>query len=209
LFGKILILAPHTDDGEFGCGGAMARFVDESREVWYVAFSAAEKSVPDEFPKDILRKEMTEAMEVVGIPEERRIICSYPVREFPLYRQAILDDMIKLEERIKPDVVFLPSSHDTHQDHQTIAQEGFRAFKRTTMLGYEVPWNNLTFPTQTFIFLEEEHLNKKINALKCYRSQQFRLYSSEEFIKSLAQTRGTQIGCKYAEAFELIRLVIR
>ena len=209
MFTKVLILAPHTDDGEFGCGGTMARFVAESKQVWYVAFSAAEKSVPEEYPQDILRKEMTEALEVVGIPQEHRLILSYPVREFSLHRQAILDDMIKLAERIKPDIVFLPSSHDTHQDHQTIAQEGFRAFKRTTMLGYEIPWNNLTFPTQTFIFLNEEHLSKKIMALKCYRSQQARLYSSEEFIRSLAQTRGTQIGSKYAEAFELIRWVIR
>ena len=205
----ILVLAPHTDDGEFGCGGTIARFANEGNKVWYVAFSAAEKSVPDEFPRDILRKEVVEAMEILGVPKERRIILSYPVREFPLHRQELLDEMIKLGERIKPDIVFLPSTYDTHQDHQTIAQEGFRAFKKTTMLGYEVPWNNLTFSTQTFVFLKEEHINKKMEALKCYRSQQDRSYASEDFIRSLARTRGTQIGTKYAEAFEVIRWIIR
>jgi LmbE family N-acetylglucosaminyl deacetylase len=206
---SILVLAPHTDDGEFGCGGTMAKFVAEGKDVWYVAFSAAEKSVPDEFPRDILRKEVIDAMAVIGVPEEHQIILSYPVREFPLHRQDILDDMINLGEKIKPDVVFLPSTYDTHQDHQTIAQEGFRAFKRITMLGYEIPWNNLTFPTQTFVFLEEEYINKKIQALKCYLSQQDRFYASEDFIRSLARTRGTQIGTKYGEVFELIRWVIK
>ena len=168
---NILVLAPHTDDVEFGCGGTIARFANEGKDVWYVAFSAAEKSVPDEFPKDILRKEVTEATEILGVTKERRIILSYPVREFPLHRQELLDEMIELGECIKPDIVFLPSTYDTHQDHQTIVQEGFRAFKKTTMLGYEVPWNNLTFSTQTFVFLKEEHINKKTEALKCYRSQ--------------------------------------
>lgn len=206
---NILVLAPHIDDGEFGCGGTMARFINDGNKVWYAAFSAAEKSVSDEFPRDILRKEVIEAMEVLGVPEERRIILSYPVREFPLHRQELLDEMIKMEERIKPDMVFLPSTYDTHQDHQTIAQEGFRAFKKTTMLGYEVLWNNLTFPTQTFIFLKEEQINKKIEALKCYRSQSNRSYASEDFIQSLARIRGTQIGTQYAEAFEGIRWVLK
>ena len=57
-FNRILILAPHTDDGEFGCGGSIARFIEEKKEVFYVAFSAAEKSVPPNFPRDILRKEV-------------------------------------------------------------------------------------------------------------------------------------------------------
>ena len=206
---NILICAPHTDDGEFGCGGSIARFVAEGKNVWYVAFSAAEKSVPNEFPTDILRKELSQAMNVLEVPEKRVIALSYPVRDFPLHRQGILDDMIRLGREIKPDVVFLPSTNDTHQDHQTIAMEGFRAFKGVSMLGYEVPWNNLTFSTQAFVFLEERYVSKKIEALKCYRSQEGRHYASQDYIESLARSRGTQIATTYAEAFEVIRWVIK
>jgi len=53
-----------------------------------------------------------------------------------------------------------------------------------------------------------EHIVKKVEALKCYESQKDRLYLSEEFIRSLAQTRGVQIDAKYAEAFEIIRWII-
>ena len=36
---KILVLAPHTDDGELGCGGTIAQYIDQGKEVYYVAFS--------------------------------------------------------------------------------------------------------------------------------------------------------------------------
>ena len=40
---RALVLAPHTDDGEFGCGGTMARLVEQGVEVRYVAFSIADE----------------------------------------------------------------------------------------------------------------------------------------------------------------------
>lgn len=206
---NILVLAPHTDDGEFGCGGTIAKFIEEGKNIFYVAFSTAKKSVPKGYPENILEIEVKESTKVLGIPAENLIILDYEVRRFSESRQQILDNMIRLGNQIKPDIVFLPSTFDTHQDHNTISKEGFRAFKKTTMLGYEIPWNNLTFNTSSFAFLEERHLQKKIDALKNYRSQTFRNYAREEFIRSLAITRGAQIGVKYAEVFEVIRWIIK
>ena len=206
---KVLILAPHTDDGEFGCGATIAKFISQGKEVFYVSFSSCEESVPDGLPIDILSKEVKEATELLGIKSSNLILLNYSVRKFPEFRQQILEDMVKLNKQINPDLVFLPSTNDTHQDHSTISNEGFRAFKKTTILGYEVPWNNLSFTTNTFSMLNEEHLLKKINALKCYKSQAHRTYANEEFIRSLAITRGTQIGGRYAESFELIRAIIK
>lgn len=204
-----MILAPHTDDGEFGCGASIAHFTKEKKEVFYIAFSSAEKSVPEGMPEDILIKEVKQATKILGIRPDNLILFEYPVREFPIYRQKILENLVKLEKKIKPDVIFLPSPNDTHQDHLVIAHEGFRAFKRSTILGYEIPWNNLTFNTNAFVFLEERDLQRKIEALKCYESQAGKSYASEEFIRSLARTRGTQIGTKYAEVFEVIRWIIK
>lgn len=206
---RVLVLAPHTDDGEFGCGGAINKWLGEDKEVYYVAFSAAEKSIPKGLPKDILKKEVMEATKTLGVIPDNVILYNYETREFPRFRQDILEEMIRLGSELQPDVVMLPSTLDTHQDHQVVSQEGFRAFKKTTMLGYEVPWNNLTFNTSAFVFLEEEHLERKLSSLNCYLSQLGRNYATAEFIRSLALTRGTQIGAKYAEAFEVIRWVIR
>jgi LmbE family N-acetylglucosaminyl deacetylase len=204
----ILILAPHTDDGEFGCGGTIAKYVAEGARAVYVAFSAAEQSVLPHLPRDILRTEVRKATAALGIADEDCLVFDFEVRNFPGLRQSILDKMIELNRRYQPDMVFLPSGNDTHQDHQIIAQEGFRAFKRTTMLGYEVPWNNLDFRTSCFVDLSEENLMAKIRAVGTYESQKHRDYASAEFIRSLALTRGVQIGKRYAESFEVVRCVI-
>jgi len=206
---NVLVLAPHTDDGEFGCGATIAKFVQEGRRVIYAAFSAAEQSVLPHLPSDILRTEVREATSLLGIKNEDCLILDFEVRRFPENRQSILDQMIKLQSTYNPDLVLLPSSHDTHQDHQTISQEGFRAFKKTTMLGYEVPWNNLEFRTNCFISFSEDLLKKKIAALNVYESQKHRSYANAEFIRSLAVTRGVQIGKSFAECFEVIRWVIK
>jgi hypothetical protein len=76
------------------------------------------------------------------------------------------------------------------------------------MLGYEVPWNNLSFNTTGFVSLEEKHLERKIRALECYKSQAGRDYANEVFIRSLAKVRGVQIGVNLAEVFEVIRFII-
>lgn len=204
----ILVLAPHTDDGEFGCGGTIAKYTSLGARVICVAFSAAEQSVSEGFPRDILRTEVRKATNVLGVANDDCIVLDFEVRRFPEFRQKILDKMIELNNRFKPNMVFLPSINDTHQDHQTIAQEGFRAFKRTTMLGYEVPWNNLDFRTSCFVELTESQIEMKINALRMYKSQQHRDYASSDFIRSLARTRGVQIGKSLAESFEVVRWVI-
>jgi len=205
---KILILAPHTDDGEFGCGGSIARFVEEGKEVYYAAFSTAEESVPDPWPKDILKTEVKEATKRLGIPRENLIIFNFKVRELGYHRQEVLEELVKIKKEICPDLVFLPSSNDLHQDHSTVSIEGIRAFKNTTILGYEVPWNNIVFQSEAFIILSEDYIQKKLQALDAYNSQKGRSYANEECIRSLARMRGSQISTQYAEAFEVIRWII-
>jgi LmbE family N-acetylglucosaminyl deacetylase len=204
---RILVLAPHTDDGEFGCGASIAKFIQEKEDIYYAAFSLAEESVPPQFPKNILETEVKKATKVLGIKPDNLLIYRYRVRHFAQHRQEILEDLVKLERELNPDLVFMPTLHDLHQDHTTIANEGLRAFKKTSILAYEMPWNNLNFATQSFITFDEDHLNLKIAALDCYESQKKRTYANELFIRSLAITRGVQISKKFAEVFEVIRWI--
>ncbi len=207
-FNKVLILSPHTDDGELGAGGTIARFIEEKKEVYYVAFSSCEMSVPNGLPGDILREECLSSVKTLGVLPDKVTLLDYEVRTFPAYRQEILQSMIELKKRIKPDLVLLPSSSDIHQDHNAIYQEALRAFKKEASIwGYEHPWNNLTFTTDIFIRLKQEHLERKIKALKEYKSQNDRSYFDERYLWSLAYTRGVQVDLPYAEAFELVRLL--
>ncbi len=207
-FENVLVLAPHTDDGEFGCGGTMARLVEGGASVTYAAFSTAAKSVPPDFPRDVLKHEVRAATKVLGIDEAHLRVYDFAVRTFPTMRQEILDQMIVLAQELKPDCVMMPALIDLHQDHKTVAEEGLRAFKRTTVLAYEIPWNNLNFSHQAYVRLEERHVEKKVEALACYESQQHRNYTREDYIRNVALTRGIDVGCDFAEVFEVYRWII-
>ncbi len=102
----------------------------------------------------------------------------------------------------------MPSQNDLHQDHHVVAMEGIRAFKQTTIFAYEIPWNNINFSTQAFIKLDETHMKTKLEALKKYESQMAKPYANEEFIRGLAKARGVSSGGEYAEAFEVVRLIL-
>ena len=207
-FKNVYVLAPHTDDGELGAGGTIAKLLELGANIYYFAFSTAAESVPEGMPRNILKTEVIKATTKLGIQEKNVVIYNYQVRKLNYSRQEILEDLMKHKKKLKPDLVLMPSLNDIHQDHATIAQEGLRAFKGSTILGYELIWNNLTFNTTSFINLEEKHIQKKCDSLKEYKSQASRDYMSEDFIFSLAKTRGVQIGVKYAESFEVVRMVL-
>jgi LmbE family N-acetylglucosaminyl deacetylase len=204
---RVLVLAPHTDDGEFGCGGTMARLVEEGADVRYVAFSIATRSLPDGFAPDTLAREVAEATAELGISAANLTVHDFDVRTFPDHRQEILELLIELWNDWEPDLVFQPSLHDIHQDHQTVAAEGLRAFKRTTILGYEIPWNNLDFAYQAYFALEHRHIERKAEALTKYASQQHRRYADPEYVWNLARTHGINVNREYAEVFQVYRLI--
>lgn len=204
---RVLVLAPHTDDGELGCGGTIARLLEERKEVFYVAFSACRESLPKGWPSDILEKELLRATKTLGIWQDNVIILDFPVREFAAHRQRILDEMIRIGRDIEPSIVLAPSQHDIHQDHHVVAEEAMRAFKKKTLFAYEVPWNNFTFNNQIYVRLEQKHIEKKIEAISCYESQRSREYVSRDFIYGQARVHGVQIGQGFAEIYEAVRCI--
>ena len=205
---RILILAPHTDDGELGCGGTIARYLEDTPDVFYLAASTCKRSLSKDWPADTLEIEVKNATKALGINEKNLILLDYDVRHFNERRQQILEDLVKLRNDIQPNLVFVPSPGDIHQDHQVISEEGLRAFKNCSILGYEMPWNNMSFQSRAFVKLEKKHIEKKVEALLCYKSQLYRSYINENFVYSLATVRGVQVGAQYAEAFEVVRYII-
>jgi LmbE family N-acetylglucosaminyl deacetylase len=201
----ILILAPHTDDGELGCGGSIAKFVREGKKVTYVAFSTCAQSLPKEHPSNALEEECRKATSALGVHET--IFFDFEVRKLLDNRQAILEELLKINHHFQPHLVLLPARHDVHQDHQSVYAEGMRAFKNASILGYELPWNNTRFQPNYFEQISEEDLSKKIKALKEYKTQVGRSYMNPEFIRSLAVVRGIQCNTILAEAFEVYKMV--
>jgi LmbE family N-acetylglucosaminyl deacetylase len=205
---NVLVLAPHPDDAEISSGGTICRLIQEGYNVHYAVFSPCNKSLPPGFKKNAIYEELKKAVVHLGVDPSNVNTYSFPVREFPAKRQDILEIMIELKQQYNPYLVLTPNSHDIHQDHQTIHNESLRAFKTTCMLGYELPWNNLTLANNFYYKLESNHINCKINAIQEYHSQKFRKYMANDFFLKFAELRGLQVHHKYAEAFELIRWVV-
>src|SRR5215813_12407621 len=168
---SVLVLSPHTDDAELGCGGTIARLLASGADVSVVAFSMAEETLPEGSPHDRLRCEFMKAMTRLGVGPERAFVYGYPVRHLSHHRQEVLEELVKLKREFQPEVVLVPSSSDVHQDHQVLYGEAVRAFRDITVWGYELPWNHITFSAQAFVQLQPEHLDRKWAALQAYESQ--------------------------------------
>jgi LmbE family N-acetylglucosaminyl deacetylase len=203
---NILVLSPHTDDMEFGCGGTIKRLADEGCKISVLIFSSCEQSLPKDFSVDDIKNEQFNASRVIGVSEENITMHDFPVRQFDSYRQDILEILIQYKNDNNISQVFTPSRADIHQDHAVICSESIRAFKNISLLGYELPWNNLTSDHNFFYSLSPEHIRAKEKAIDCFKSQHHRAYNSKD-INSLAKVRGMQIKSDYAEAFDMIRWV--
>lgn len=203
---RVLILAPHTDDGEIGAGGFIASLPPESQKK-YLAFSSCEESLPEGLAPDTLEKECLQATQILDIPQENVTFGRYPVRHLSDHRQDILETLVSVKRSYDPDLVLTPATTDIHQDHSTICQESQRAFKDRTLLGYELPWNCFEMKANLFIPLEPKHIKAKTSAIQAYNSQGFRGYGDGSPLEKFAELRGSQIGEDYAEAFEVIRFI--
>ena len=207
---KVLILSPHTDDAELGCGGSISRMIEEGAKVMWIVFSIAEESLPESMPKDTLKREFMKVLDRLGLDESCSRVHQLSVRRLLERRQEILEELVSVRRSFGPELVLTPSLHDVHQDHQAVSNEAVRAFKmHSSIIGYELPWNTLSFSADMFMRLEERHMAKKLEMLECYESQivKARSYFSKDFIRGLARVRGTQCSSSLAEAFEVIRWI--
>jgi len=205
---NVLLLSPHTDDVELGCGGTVIKLLEAGHSILWMVFSTAEESLPVGLPKDTLMKEFAAVMGDLGMSEKNYEVFGFGVRHLDEHRQEILDELVQVRKHLQPDIVIGPSLKDFHQDHNVVANEMVRAFKASSsIICYELPWNHVTFDTQLFVRLGREHISRKVEILNNYESQLIggKEYFSEEFVYGLARIRGLQCNSEYAEAFEVVR----
>jgi len=209
---NVLVLSPHTDDAELGCGGTIAKLIKEGKNIFWVVFSTADESLPASMEKDTLANEFKKVTKSIGLSRKNYEIYHFPVRKLSEHRQEVLEELIKFRKSFKPDLVIGPSLNDFHQDHTVVANEMIRAYKSSAnIICYELPWNHIQFNTQLFIELSDEFMGTKIKMMNIYKSQFYlkRTYFSKDFVKGLARTRGSQVNVNYAEAFEVVRWRIK
>lgn len=216
--GKIILaIAPHYDDLEHGCSATLHKWICQGAKVVTLNLSPCEESLPEGYSVKDIKDELYQAQTSLGIEKENIILENYPVRKFDSFRQEILQTIIDTKKSIFdkygkfPDVVFCHCRQDYHQDHSVVTNETIRAFKNcSTILGYKAPWNNLEESMNCFVNVSAYDIQKKVAAIKAYRSQTIKkpdLYTDFTY-RSFARSAGVCINTNFAESFEVIKVLL-
>ncbi len=203
FFGKrVLFLGAHPDDIELGCG-ALLHHVVKQTEVLCVTLSDNQKN-PD---LQSVKNEHLESMAVLGVPKEKLILGPFTTRVFPTARQEILEYFLKLRTDFQPDLIFVHSNKDVHQDHLTMTDEALRAFRGITVLGFDVVRSSYGFFPHFLVEVTKEDVNKKVEALACYETYRDRYYFNSELTRSIMIRHGALAERPFAEGFDILRIV--
>lgn len=225
---KILVIAAHPDDEVLGCGASIAKHSENGDEVHVMimseGISSRYKEENNETREAIieLAKCAEKANEVLGVK-------SLKLNTFPDNRMDgvdLLDVIHSIEDKIKeikPNIIYTHHYGDVNVDHQTIYNAVITAARPLpgqcvkTILTFEVPssteWRpaieGKCFKPNWFVNIDN-FLDKKIQALKHYKSEmrEWPHPRSYESVKHMASFRGSHIGCRVAEAFEVVRTII-
>jgi len=203
FFGKrVCFFGAHPDDIEIGCGALISHIASQT-DLRCVTLSDNQKNP---LLKDVV-KEHYRSMEILGVPAEKVIVGTFETRRFQQFRQEILEYLIDIKNSFNPDIVFVHTNADLHQDHATITEEGLRAFRGTTVLGYDVIRSSYGFFPHFLVEVNESDVNNKVRALAQYHTYDDKYYFDPELTRSILVKNGALAERKFAEGFDILRII--
>ncbi|HPS41651.1 MAG TPA: PIG-L family deacetylase [Anaerolineaceae bacterium] len=203
FFGKkVCFIGAHPDDIEIGCGALISHIVGQT-EILCVTLSDNQKNP---LLKNIVN-EHHESMKFLGVPQDHVVVGQFETRRFPHARQEILEYLIKLNRDFQPDIVFVHSPNDLHQDHLTVTEEALRAFRGTTLLGFDVIRSSHGFFPHFLVEVDEKDVENKIKALSQYHTYDDKYYFDPDLTRATLVRNGALAERKYAEGFEILRII--
>lgn len=208
---NILAVGAHGDDVEIGCGGTVARHVEKGDNVYILVM--AEPFSTNYNGKIIRPKEdgIMEAQDGAKVLGGKLINLGFKDKNIP-YSSESIEAINKIIDMHKIDFIYTHWYHDTHQDHvrttQSVMSAG-RYVQNIVMYEPEYPAGRsyLGFRNQYYVDITPT-FEKKMEALKQHKSQ-IEKYGNGflEAVEARARHRGYEIGNRYAECFEVVRLL--
>lgn len=203
FYGKrVLFLGAHPDDIELGCG-ALIHHISSMSEVTCVTFSDNQKNPA---LKNVV-EEQIRSMAILGVRKDRAIYGPFATRVFPQARQEILEYLLNLREKMRPEIIFVHSKQDVHQDHLTMTEEALRAFRGITLLGYDVVRSSYGFFPHFLVEVTEDDVRAKIEALSQFGTYREKYYFNPELTRSIMVRHGALAEKPFAEGFDILRIV--
>jgi len=220
-FGKTLVVAAHPDDEVLGCGGLIAKLINQGEQVRVVfiaegtscRYEALNKKVQEEI--NFRNQCSIEAMKSLGVSSHNfyNLPCGRLDKEPMIEIAKIIENEIS---DFIPTTVLTHSSNDVHNDHKITYRAVLQATRPVgkivkNLLSFEIlsstEWNYIeAFKPNIFVDVTST-INAKINAMHYYSTEQpkYPHPRSDQGIRSLASMRGSQSGVEYAEGFKIIR----
>ncbi len=209
---KILAVGAHLDDIEIACGGTLAKAISAGHTVKVLIMSKSgytNKEGKIQRSDEVAVKEGLNALHVLGIQDID--ILDFETKDIP-FRSDVVNAIDLCIASFGPDVIFTHHPFDTHQAHEGVAKATIAAARRkNTVFFYEpiTPSGRSYMPFKPTLYVDiETTINKKIDSLKCHTSE-YNKFGAEDWIEGVrcrCGYRGYEIGKKFAEAFEILRI---
>jgi LmbE family N-acetylglucosaminyl deacetylase len=199
---KVLFVGAHPDDIEIGCGALLAQIAPQA-DVLCVTLSDNQNNPRH---KNLVQ-EHRRSMAALGLADERVVVQRFETRNFARDRQEILEYLYEVNRQQGPDLVFVHSAADIHQDHSVATQETLRAFRGVSVLGFDVLRSSYGFFPHFLVEVGEADVQRKLAALAEYKTYADKYYFSPDVIRSTLVRHGALAERPYAEGFDILRIV--
>jgi LmbE family N-acetylglucosaminyl deacetylase len=228
---RIMLVVAHPDDELLGLGATMHKLIREVNINTHVVIlgegitSRADNRDPEKWKTEleIHRNNIKQAQKAIGFH-------SLSIYDFPDNRfdTVALLDIIKViekeKEQFQPDVIFTHHGGDVNIDHQRTFEAVITACRPMcqetvkTIITFETPsgteWRSPTDPRHflpnLFFSVSKKNIDAKIKGMESYEFEKrtFPHPRSPEALIIQSQRCGVTVGCKYAEAFCLVRQIL-
>lgn len=209
---RILAIGAHLDDIEIACGGTLAKATQAGHTVKVLIMSKSGYTNNDgkiQRSDELAVKEGVNALHTLGIEEIE--ILEFPTKDIPFCSDVVHEIDIVIAN-YDPDIIFTHHPFDTHQAHEGVSKATIAAARRkNTVFFYEpiTPSGRSYVAFKPHLYVDiEATIEKKIESLKCHTSE-YNKFGAEDWIEGVrcrSGFRGYEIGKKFAEAFEILRL---
>ncbi len=211
---RILAIGAHLDDIEIACGGSLAKAIENGHEVKVLIMSKSGYTNKEGYVQRSNEVAVTEglnALHMLGVQDIE--ILDFETKDIP-FRSDVVNAIDVKMDAFNPDIIFTHHPFDTHQAHEGVSKATIAAARRkNTVFFYEpiTPSGRSYVPFKPSLYIDiESTLQKKIASLKCHKSE-YNKFGAEDWIEGVrfrCGFRGYEIGKKFAEAFEILRLEI-
>lgn len=204
---KVLFIGSHPDDIDLGCGICLHDHYLQGHIIKTIILTKGEKGNGGISSDRVI--EQSESLEILA-PKAENHFLDFPDTMLLNSMNQIIDEIKKIVMSDVPDIVYIPSNHDFHQDHvvtYNCAMAVFNKIEIPQIICYETPSTMPAFLPNYFKICDLDKFKLKIKALECHESQLDKQYITYESIYSIAKMRAAQARHhkEVAEAFEIIR----